>query len=652
MLMQRLLRLLRRQDGISLVLAVGILGVLSLSGSTVVYFSSSNARSANHSKATSTAYDLAEAGVAHALSILSHALNPATGTLLPTTTLTLQGGTATYSGTLVGNVWTITSTGIVKNPTGASDVRRTITKTVQLSAIANGSNSSAWNRIYHDSTTSCLTIPAGVVIPSNIASRGNMCLNNSTITGAATNVAVGGTVTITAPSVSSGARNAGAGAGWTNSGNISANDNVKASTTVLPASQSADLNATNFGFSIPATATVTGVTVRVERNAGASSAVSDHTVQLLKNGVPVGNNKAVTGFWGTGDTYRTYGSSTDAWGAALTGPDVNSSTFGLRFRVQNALTSNLAANVDHVEITLSYLDASSGGIGSPTTPVERADIGSTCTLNAGTPRSPCTAADHVWATNVTNAPSGLKKPTVDFAYWFANAKPGPKQPCTHTYGTTPPVFDNESAATATYNGSNGDQELTPEGRDYMCHVKDGNGKILGELSWNRTNRTLTIKGTIFFDGGAFFHDHVSTPVHYTGRAMIYMAKGWHNDEAVCAGGAGAVENCRNNMSNWNPKVDLLILAIGDKEAAGHDDCSWHQDYSAFQGVVWAKNDCKLGDDTYSSGPIIADRVLIEGGGATPNFFPWPPLGQLMPGQVYGTTSEDGDYSLTPGTQSG
>ena len=35
----RLLRLLRREDGISLVMAIGVLGVLTLAGATAVYFS-------------------------------------------------------------------------------------------------------------------------------------------------------------------------------------------------------------------------------------------------------------------------------------------------------------------------------------------------------------------------------------------------------------------------------------------------------------------------------------------------------------------------------------------------------------------------------------------------------------------------------------
>src|SRR5439155_26139058 len=61
--MRRLISLLRRQDGISLIMAIGIPGVLSLTGSTLAYYSNTNARSAQYSKGTGNAYDLAEAGI-------------------------------------------------------------------------------------------------------------------------------------------------------------------------------------------------------------------------------------------------------------------------------------------------------------------------------------------------------------------------------------------------------------------------------------------------------------------------------------------------------------------------------------------------------------------------------------------------------------
>src|SRR5438034_11099955 len=69
--MSFLRRLLRRQDGITLVMAVGILGVLTISGATLIYYCSTNARSVSYSAANGSAYDLAESGIDEMMAVLS-----------------------------------------------------------------------------------------------------------------------------------------------------------------------------------------------------------------------------------------------------------------------------------------------------------------------------------------------------------------------------------------------------------------------------------------------------------------------------------------------------------------------------------------------------------------------------------------------------
>jgi Tfp pilus assembly protein PilX len=193
----RLLRHLRAQEGITLVMAIGILGVLSLTGATLIYYSSTNARSANVSKGSETAYTLAEAGIAQALSVLNSALNPLTGSLLAETTIELEGGTVTYSGTLTDETWTITATGAVVNPTGAAPITRTLTRSAQVYGLNSGASVAAWSRWYADSTSSCLTIE-DVEIRMPIATRGNLCMRGSAkVTGGTTTLEVGGNVTMT-----------------------------------------------------------------------------------------------------------------------------------------------------------------------------------------------------------------------------------------------------------------------------------------------------------------------------------------------------------------------------------------------------------------------------------------------------------------------
>ena len=69
--MIKLRRLVARDEGIALVMAVGILAVLSLAGTTAVMYTNANARSAEVSQGRTDARSLAEAGLANALAVSS-----------------------------------------------------------------------------------------------------------------------------------------------------------------------------------------------------------------------------------------------------------------------------------------------------------------------------------------------------------------------------------------------------------------------------------------------------------------------------------------------------------------------------------------------------------------------------------------------------
>lgn len=185
----RLLRHLQREDGIALVMALGMLMVLAIAGTTVVHYSTANARSANVSQAQVTAHSLAEAGVAEALAVL---FNPANNGfnqyLLPSRTSTYENGSTTWSGVLNDNsnppAWTVTSTGVTKNPTSASDVRRTLTVKVKVDPdLVETPGSSAWNYIFSTSTgdpSGCdMSLLQTVEMGSPLYVAGNLCLDNS-----------------------------------------------------------------------------------------------------------------------------------------------------------------------------------------------------------------------------------------------------------------------------------------------------------------------------------------------------------------------------------------------------------------------------------------------------------------------------------------
>ena len=67
----RTLARLRDERGIALIMALGILFVLTITLGTVIYVTSASARHAEHSNAGQKAYALAEAGVNNALAVLN-----------------------------------------------------------------------------------------------------------------------------------------------------------------------------------------------------------------------------------------------------------------------------------------------------------------------------------------------------------------------------------------------------------------------------------------------------------------------------------------------------------------------------------------------------------------------------------------------------
>jgi len=182
----RLLDLLRRQDGISLVMAVGVLGLLSMTGTTVVYYSNTNARAAAYSLDNGSAYDLAEAGINEMMAILSRPENNAlNASLLPQTTRTYEEGTVTWSGSLnlATATWALTSTGRIANPTGqVNDVTRTLSAKVPVTpTYTQPLNNPAWNYIFSKRTGNVcdMTVSNNVGGSSRLYVSGNLCLNNN-----------------------------------------------------------------------------------------------------------------------------------------------------------------------------------------------------------------------------------------------------------------------------------------------------------------------------------------------------------------------------------------------------------------------------------------------------------------------------------------
>jgi LPXTG-site transpeptidase (sortase) family protein len=142
---------------------------------------------------------------------------------------------------------------------------------------------------------------------------------------------------------------------WANPGNVTSDNNVNATATTNGVTHY--LQATNYGFAIPAAATITGITVIIGRygTTGAGNDVRDNVVSLIKGGVVVtgaGSNLAATGTdWPAAEAAATYGGTTNLWGTTWTPANINAANFGVALSVT---TNGRTANVDYIQVTVTY----------------------------------------------------------------------------------------------------------------------------------------------------------------------------------------------------------------------------------------------------------------------------------------------------------
>lgn len=171
----------------ALVMALGVMTVLSASAVVVIDQTSANSRGSSRSNDDRMALALAEAGVNNAISVLGNqpTNNPTTSTLLPLRTTTYQEGSVDWSGTYdsPNGRWTITSVGKVRNTTGGPTklVQKTLVAKVQLKwAPMQTQEAPAWDYVYVSQTglTCDLTLPSSYTWDSPLYVAGDLCLSN------------------------------------------------------------------------------------------------------------------------------------------------------------------------------------------------------------------------------------------------------------------------------------------------------------------------------------------------------------------------------------------------------------------------------------------------------------------------------------------
>jgi len=208
---RRILGRIRDESGVALIVALGLLFVLSAAGTGVYVFATSNQTATYRARSQFSALEVAKAGVDQAVSVLAagdvlnvYTLHPQDpdapspnecvdpplntgqveiGDACSPFTFTTSEGTATVWGWLsASDLWTIHSTGTV-NAVGGGHDERSVTATVQITPGSGSFNTTTWNYAISagtsDATTCDMTIDQTVTVTMPVYVEGNLCLANT-----------------------------------------------------------------------------------------------------------------------------------------------------------------------------------------------------------------------------------------------------------------------------------------------------------------------------------------------------------------------------------------------------------------------------------------------------------------------------------------
>jgi len=258
---------------------------------------------------------------------------------------------------------------------------------------------------------------------------------------------------------------AGTNVDWSNAGNaISSNNNY--ATAQLNDGQASDyLQCTGYGFSIPAGATINGITVNVERKSSATNALRDAAMRLVKAGTIQATDRSTTTYYPTSDTYEAHGGAADLWGTTWTAADINAANFGAAFASEKpgSAGGSRTVRVDHIQIIVDY---------SPYPVVSSINLAST------DPTSPGAVVS--WTVTFSASVTGVD--ATDFALVPAGGVTGASITSVTGSGTTWTVTANTGSGTGTL-GLNlvDDDSIVDGGGTPLGGTGAGNGDFTGQV---------------------------------------------------------------------------------------------------------------------------------------------------------------------------
>ncbi len=334
------------------------------------------------------------------------------GNTVSSSVLTINGtldGSGLTSGTTFFRIYAsntvVSTTGIINAGTAIIEYRATGTLTnngnVIIGTIRRNSGTGTWtnaananltvktafvasNMILNASATNntvTYNSPATPITPSsntyyNLAGTGVVCPVPYIILG--TSPCVAGTYVVSSPTNCTNMTGVGTIA-WTNSANaISSNNAYATASNVIRNTTTNYLNCTGFNLAVPSGATISGITVYVERKTGSGTTLKDAFVYLIKGGtISTALNGATATSYPTTDQIEAHGGQTNLWGTTWTVTDVNDTTnFGVAFAAKNTSTTsttNRTISVDHIQIRVDYTLPALHHIR-----IEHDGVGSTC----------------------------------------------------------------------------------------------------------------------------------------------------------------------------------------------------------------------------------------------------------------------------------
>jgi len=161
---------------------------------------------------------------------------------------------------------------------------------------------------------------------------------------------------------------------WSNPDNAKVSDNVYAVAVlgIVAPFTSHWLKATDFGFSIPNDAIITGIVVGCEAKVNVAGWILDY-VRIVKGGIIKTSNKTLATYTPT-ESYKSTGSSSDLWGETWTPAEINASDFGVAISTYGGVIE-YTISIDHIQMTVYYTENRLTATGRITSPSRLTAIG-------------------------------------------------------------------------------------------------------------------------------------------------------------------------------------------------------------------------------------------------------------------------------------